>query len=300
MFELIKPGTKIDFLRYQTAAIALSLVVIAIGLLSVTSRGMNYGIDFAGGTLVEIRPTSKLAIEDVRSVVSSVSTGDASVQESGSGEYIVRVPQTDTEASKELPTKVLEGFNQRFGDGSVELRRVETVGPRVGRELSRRAILAVVAATILMGVYVSIRFEPRFGIGAGVALFHDVLVTVGALSLAGYEFDLNVVAALLTIVGFSVNDTVVISDRVREKMHGHGREPLRNLLNASINETLSRTILTTGTALLSVLSLYLFGGDILRGFAFSLLVGFVAGSYSTIFIVAPIVLAVEGRSAPRA
>jgi preprotein translocase subunit SecF len=296
MFELIKPGTRIDFLRHQALAIGVSLVVISIGLVSIVSRGMNYGIDFAGGTLVEIRPSSKLAIEDVRGVVNSVSSGDASVQESGSGEYIIRLPQSDTAESKELPSKVLEGFKQRFGEGSVELRRVETVGPRVGRELSRRAILAVVAATVLMGVYVSIRFETRFGIGAAAALFHDVLVTVGALSLAGYEFDLNVVAALLTIVGFSVNDTVVISDRVRENMHGHGRGTLRSILNKSINETLSRTILTTGTALLSVLSLYLFGGDTLRGFAFSLLVGFLAGTYSTVFIVAPIVLAIDARS----
>ncbi len=300
MFELVKPGTKIDFLRYRTVAIGISIAVILVGLFSISSRGMNYGIDFAGGMLVEIRPSAKLTIEEVRAVIDSISTGDASVQESGTGEYIVRVSQSEPEASKELPSKVLEAFTQRFGEGSIEVRRVESVGPRVGRELSRRAILSVLAATVLMGVYVAIRFEPRFGLGAGVALFHDVLVTVGALSLVGYEFDLNIVAALLTIIGFSVNDTVVISDRVREKMHGHGRESLQTILNASINETLSRTILTTGTALLSVLSLYLFGGETLKGFAFALLVGFVAGTYSTVFIVAPIVLAVDARSQARA
>jgi preprotein translocase subunit SecF len=181
-----------------------------------------------------------------------------------------------------------------MGAESFEVLRTEMVGPKVGKDLRRKAILAVIASTIVMGVYVAFRFQPRFGVGAAVALVHDVAVTVGWLLLFKYEFDLSVVAALLTIVGFSVNDTVIISDRVRENMRKMRRESLATIVNLSINETLSRTILTTGTAIMVILALYLLGGSVIHGFAFALLVGFVSGVYSTVFVAAPLVLFFEG------
>jgi preprotein translocase subunit SecF len=295
MFELIKPGTNIDFLKYRWVAAGLSAAVVLAGLASIATRGMNYGIDFAGGTLVHVRFQNETPIAEVRETLGPVVQADASVQNVGGrdDEFIIRLPQSDTAVGEGLPKQVIGEFEKRFGAGTVDVLRVETVGPRVGRELTRRALLAVLASTVLMGIYVAFRFDWAFGVGAGAALFHDVLIALGALSIAGYEFDLNVVAALLTIVGFSVNDTVVISDRVRENLAKHRNPSLPRILNLSLNETLGRTVLTTGTALLSVLALYLFGGETLESFAFTLLVGFVAGVYSTVFIVAPIVATLD-------
>jgi preprotein translocase subunit SecF len=181
-------------------------------------------------------------------------------------------------------------LEEKFGKGALEVQRVETVGPRVGRELRVRAVLAVMFSTLMMGAYMWFRFELRFGIGAAIALIHDVLMTVGALAIMNYEFDLTIVAALLTVVGFSVHDTVIVSDRIRENMRKSRREPLAKVINNSINETLSRTILTTGTALLVLLALYFLGGNVINGFAFALLVGFIVGTYSSIYIASPIVL----------
>jgi preprotein translocase subunit SecF len=178
--------------------------------------------------------------------------------------------------------------------------RVESVGPRVGKDLRQRAVLAVLAATVVMGIYIAVRFEPRFGVGAAVALLHDVMVAVTALSLTRMEFDLTTVAALLTIVGYSVNDTVIVSDRIRENMRKNRREPLASVMNRSINETLSRTILTGGTVLLVVLALFFLGGEIIHGFAFTLLVGVIVGTYSSIYIASPIVLYMDLKPRARA
>ncbi|MBM4299415.1 MAG: protein translocase subunit SecF [Deltaproteobacteria bacterium] len=189
-------------------------------------------------------------------------------------------------------------MTKKFGEGKFEVRRVEFVGPKIGEDLRWRGTMSVIAATIMMGVYIWVRFASafgakfglHFGIGAVIALIHDVLITAGALMLANYEFDLTVVAALLTIVGFSVNDTVVICDRIRENLRKIRRESLENIINTSINETLSRTILTTGSALLVLTALYFLGGAVIRPFAFALIVGFISGVYSTIFIASPIIL----------
>jgi preprotein translocase subunit SecF len=178
----------------------------------------------------------------------------------------------------------------QFGANGFEIRRIEFVGPKIGEDLRFRGVMSVIAATVMMGVYIWLRFEMRFGVGAVIALIHDVLITVGALVLANYEFDLTVIAALLTIVGFSVNDTVVICDRIRENMRKIKRESLETIVNTSINETLSRTILTTGTALMVLMALFFLGGAVIRPFAFALLVGFFSGVYSTIFIASPVIL----------
>jgi len=177
--------------------------------------------------------------------------------------------------------------------------RVETVGPKVGKDLGRSATLAVLAATLVMGVYIALRFELRFGVGAAIALLHDVLMTIGALAMARMEFDLTTVAALLTVVGYSVHDTVIVSDRIRENMKKMRRESLATIMNISINETLSRTLITSGTAILVTAALFVLGGPVIHSFAFALLVGFIVGTYSSIYVASPVVLYLEGRQARR-
>jgi preprotein translocase subunit SecF len=304
MFELIKPGTNIDFVGYRFYAVTASIVVIVVGVVSLLVRGVNYGIDFAGGTLVQVKFSQPVSINDIRSAVESISAKDVTVQDFGTGrsnEFIVRMLESDPELKQGLPQQVGNALTERFkGKSDFEVLRVESVGPRVGKDLRQRAVLAVLAATVVMGIYIAIRFEPRFGIGAAVALLHDVMVAVTALSLTRMEFDLTTVAALLTIVGYSVNDTVIVSDRIRENMRKNRREPLASVMNRSINETLSRTILTGGTVLLVVLALFFLGGEIIHGFAFTLLVGVIVGTYSSVYIASPIVLYMDLKPRARA
>jgi len=210
---------------------------------------------------------------------------------------MIRLEKTSVQIGP-LGDEIRRGLANHFGQDRFEVRRVESVGPKVGKDLRERGTWSVVVATIMMGVYIWVRFGAsfgarfglNFGLGAVIALIHDVLVTVGALILAQYEFDLTIIAALLTIVGFSVNDTVVICDRIRENMRKSRRDSLENIVNRSINETLSRTILTTGTAIMVLLALFFLGGGVIRPFAFALLVGFASGVYSTIFIASPVIL----------
>jgi preprotein translocase subunit SecF len=304
MFELIKPGTNIDFVGYRFYAVSASIVVIMIGVVSLLVRGVNYGIDFAGGTLVQVKFAQPVSINDIRSAVESISAKDVTVQDFGTGrsnEFIVRMLESDPELKQGLPQQISNALAERLkGKSEFEVLRVESVGPRVGKDLRQRAVLAVLAATVVMGMYIAVRFEPRFGIGAAVALLHDVMVAVTALSLTRMEFDLTTVAALLTIVGYSVNDTVIVSDRIRENMRKSRREPLASVMNRSINETLSRTILTGGTVLLVVLALFFLGGEIIHGFAFTLLVGVIVGTYSSVYIASPIVLYMDLKPRARA
>jgi preprotein translocase subunit SecF len=304
MFELIKPGTNIDFVGYRFYAVSASIVVIVIGVVSLLVRGVNYGIDFAGGTLVQVKFSQAVSINDIRSAVESISAKDVTVQDFGTGrsnEFIVRMLESDPELKQGLPQQIGNALTERFkGKSDFVVLRVESVGPRVGKDLRRRAVLAVLAATLVMGIYIAVRFEPRFGVGAAVALLHDVMVAVTALSLTRMEFDLTTVAALLTIVGYSVNDTVIVSDRIRENMRKNRREPLASIMNRSINETLSRTILTGGTVLLVVLALFFLGGEIIHGFAFTLLVGVIVGTYSSVYIASPIVLYMDLKPRGRA
>jgi preprotein translocase subunit SecF len=301
MIEIIPSGTNIDFLRLRKPAIAISLVVIGIGLASLILKGgPNYGIDFAGGLQLHMRANPDVSIGDVRDAVADLGVGEVQVQsfESQKGEYLLRVAAAEEQdLTGGVAAKLKESLRERFSARGYEELRTELVGPRVGKDLRRRAILAVTFSTLAMGVYIALRFDRRFGIGAAIALFHDVLVTLGALSLWDIEVDLTIIAALLTIVGYSVNDTVVISDRIRENLMGSKRPELGPVINRSINETLSRTILTTGATMLVVISLFLVGGTVIHGFAFALIVGFVSGVYSTVFIAAPLVEWLEpGRS----
>jgi preprotein translocase subunit SecF len=290
--QLIKPGTNIPFTRYRKIAVIFSTVVNLAVLIALFVKGPTLGVDFAGGTLVQVKFQQKVSIPDLRRALETINLGGSVIQDfgkEGDNEYLIRLEKNPEELAV-VGEQIKKALTDQLGAGSFEIRRVESVGPKIGEDLRFRGVMSVIAATVMMGIYLWLRFELRFGVGAVVALIHDVLVTVGALMLANYEFDLTIVAALLTIVGFSVNDTVVICDRIRENMRKIKREKLEAIVNTSINETLSRTILTTGTALMVLLALYLLGGAVIRPFAFALLVGFVSGVYSTIFIAAPIIL----------
>jgi preprotein translocase subunit SecF len=295
--ELIKPGLKIPFTRYRKIAIIVSTVVNLAVLTLLFTKGPNLGVDFAGGTMVQLKFQQNVTIPDVRQAFEKMDLGGSVIQDfgqPGSNEYLVRLDQTSVEIGA-LGEQIKKVLTDQFGADQFEVRRIESVGPKIGQDLRQRGALSVIVATIMMGIYIWFRFDFRFGIGAVIALVHDVLVAVGALMLANYEFDLTIIAALLTIVGFSVNDTVVICDRIRENMRKIKRENLEAIINISINETLSRTILTTGTALLVLVSLYLLGGAVIRPFAFTLLVGFISGVYSTVFIASPVILMWEKK-----
>jgi preprotein translocase subunit SecF len=292
MMELIKPGTRIPFTSYRKIAVILSTTVNLAVLVMLFLKGPNLGVDFAGGTLVQLKFQQKVSIPDIRRALESIKLGGSVIQDfgqEGSNEYLIRLDKTSVEIGA-LGEQIKKALSDQFGAANFEIRRIESVGPKIGEDLRYRGVMSVIVATIMMGIYIWFRFELRFGIGAVVALIHDVLVTVGALMLANYEFDLTIIAALLTIVGFSVNDTVVVCDRIRENMRKIKRETLESVINTSINETLSRTILTTSTALMVLFALYFLGGAVIRPFAFALLVGFFSGVYSTIFIASPVIL----------
>jgi len=296
--ELISPDLHIDFVGLRRTMLILSLVVVSASVLALATLGLNYGIDFAGGTLVHLRFPDTRAVADVREAVSaSPDLEGVLVQDVGGAgqEFHVRVPTVDDESTERASGVVRAALSKAFGEGSYDVLRVESVGPKVGRDLWRDATLAVLAATLMMGIYLTVRFDLGFGLGAAFALAHDVAIALGALALARMEFDLTTVAALLTVVGFSVNDTVVISDRIRENRLTKKRAPLPEVVNSSINETLSRTLITSGTAVLVVVALFFVGGSVIHSFAFTLLIGFVVGTYSSIYIAAPVVLALDAR-----
>jgi preprotein translocase subunit SecF len=296
--ELIPPDTAFDFVGLRFKMLVLSWALILIGLASVYLKGgLNYGIDFAGGTMVHVRFSEPTPIGDIRAALNRPDLREIVVQDVGKEgkEFQVRVLGAEQGGSGTVADAIKAGLREKFGEGTYDVLRVETVGPKVGKDLWRSAALAVLAATLVMGTYIAFRFEFRFGVGAAIALLHDVLMTIGALSLANMEFDLTTVAALLTVVGYSVHDTVIVSDRIRENMRKMRRESLATIMNVSINETLSRTLITSGTAILVTAALYLLGGSVIHSFAFALLVGFVVGTYSSIYVASPIVLYLEGR-----
>ena len=307
--ELIKSGTKIPFTRYRKIAFILSTVVNLAVLIAVFVKGPNLGVDFAGGTMVHLKFQQRITIAEIRRALDKVNLDAGEIQDFGepsANEFLIRLDTSEVELGK-LGELVKKSFADQFGADKFEVRRIESVGPKIGADLRFRGTMSVIVATVMMGIYIWIRFGSAFGArfgllfgaGAVIALIHDVLVTVGALMLANYEFDLTVIAALLTIVGFSVNDTVVICDRVRENLRKIKRESLESIVNMSINETLSRTILTTSTALMVLAALYFLGGDVIKPFAFALLVGFVSGVYSTVFIAAPVILLWQNRGVRR-
>ncbi|MFZ4438274.1 MAG: protein translocase subunit SecF [Syntrophales bacterium] len=291
--EIIKAETNFNFVRMMKPAVILSLAVIIIGIASlIWHGGPNYGIDFAGGTLIQIKFQNETPADKIRAAFKSIGFEGSIIQDFGPKEVIVRSAESGTDA-KGLTSRVDEALGAAFGKGGYEVRRIEMVGPKVGKDLTRKAIMAIIFSWIGILVYVGVRFEFRYALGGIIALVHDVLVTITFLSVFDKEFDLNIVAALLTIIGYSINDTIVIFDRIRENARKNTRQSLNEVINMSVNQTLSRTILTSLTVFVVLIILFFFGGAVLHDFTFALLVGTVAGVYSTVFIASPIILLFE-------
>jgi preprotein translocase subunit SecF len=291
--EIIKADTHFDFVRMMKPNLIMSLAVIIIGIASlIWHGGPNYGIDFAGGTLIQIKFQNETHTDKIRAAFKSLGFEDSIIQDYGPKEVIVRTAESGTDA-KGLTSRVEEGLSAAFGKGAYEVRRIEIVGPKVGKDLTRKAILAIIFSWIGILIYVGVRFEFRYALGGIIALIHDVLVAITFLSLFNKEFDLNIVAALLTIIGYSINDTIVIFDRIRENVRKNIRQSLVEVINASVNQTLSRTILTVLTVLIVLIVLFIFGGPVIHDLTFTLLVGTITGCYSSIFIASPIVLLFE-------
>lgn len=290
-FRLIPDDTKIDFMKLRFACFALSGLAILATLVLLPMRGLNLGIDFAGGYLIEIETPGPIDIGKVRATMSSLDVGNIEVQGFGSDELnraVIRAGGIEGEglsaeqAQRETAQRIREGLDSALGE--VTVLRTETVGPKVSGELFRSGAIALGTAVIMMLIYIWVRFEWQFGVAAIVALVHDVILTVGMLSLLQVEFNLTIVAALLALIGYSINDTVVVFDRVRDDLRKYKKLPIAEVLNVAINKTLARTILTSGTTMISLLAIYLFGGEVLNGFSFTLLWGIVVGTYSSIFI----------------
>ncbi len=289
--QIIKSDINIDFVGKRMLAMILSGVLILIGLVSlVVNGGPNYGIDFVGGTLVQVKFTESTDAAKIKDSLASLDLGSVVVQSFGDdpNEFLIRVPATDKD--KNLSGKISGNLNMVYGEGMVDIRRMEMVGPQVGKDLRQKGLLSIVYAMIGILIYISWRFELRFAIGAIVALLHDVLITLGAFSLTGREIDLPIIAAFLAIIGYSLNDTIIVYDRIRENYGKHQKKGFSTVVNRSINETLSRTILTSGTTLLVVLALFIFGGGVIHNFAFAMLVGILIGTYSSVFVASPLLI----------
>jgi len=276
--------THINFLGQRKMAYTGSLILIAIGMISIALHGgLKYGVDFQGGTLLQVRFEKPIDAQQIRETLAAVGYADAEIQHFGEPrEAIIRVRKAVE--GVDVATPILQALNAANPDNRAEIRRQEMVGPKVGSELRTQAMLAVLYAMVGILIYCWFRFEFKFSVGAVAALFHDVTITVGMLSLTGREITLPIIAALLTIVGYSINDTIVVYDRIREnrrKMYG---KSFVDIVNASVNETLSRTINTSLTTLLVVAALYFWGGEVIRDFAFTLLIGITVGTYSSIYI----------------
>jgi preprotein translocase subunit SecF len=287
MIEIVR-NPNIDFIGKRKYGFIFSAAVIFISLLLIFIKGPNFGIDFTGGALLQVRFADPVTTAELRSSLVKIGRESAQIQALGikDTEYIIRAAGENPEA---FAGDLKEVLTEDFPDNAKEFLREETVEPKIGKELLRKTVWAVILALALILVYVSFRFDYRFGTAAVIALFHDAVFTIGVLVITQREFSIVVVGALLTIIGYSINDSIVISDRIREKYSKMRREPYNVVLNTGLNETLSRTILTIGTTLLAVIALLIFGGAVIADFAFTLLVGFLIGTYSSIFILASIV-----------
>jgi preprotein translocase subunit SecF len=350
MLEIVPHGLHINFLGKAKLFIALSVLALLVGLGSIVVRGgLNLGIDFSGGTLLQLRFDQPAVLSTIRDALNTMGLGEGLVQHFGDErEVLIRLPQSTNEETENIGEQVLSALQERLPEQKIELRRVEVVGPQVSSDLRQQALFAMFYATLGIVIYISGRFEAkwlaalglavalftvtytitqwipgvsptilivvalvvttafclllqlRYALAAIVAVFHDVLITVGCFSLLDKAFSLQIIAALLTIIGYSLNDTIIIFDRIRENMHGQRREQYATVVNASINQTLSRTVLTTGTTLIVVVMLFFFGGEVIHDFAFALLVGMIAGTYSTVFIASAILVYWPQQGARRA
>ena len=282
----------IQFNKYYKFFNLLSSVLVVVSLVLLIFKGLNFGVDFKGGTLIELRANDKqITISSLRSAFSNMNLGDVAIKKFGKdSDYLIKFEKKDN--TKTLIQDIKNNLTKTLGSG-YEFRRVENVGPKVSAELLKGGLIAIAAALGAMLFYIWIRFEWQFSIGAILALFHDVILTIGVFSLFSLEINLSIVAAILTIVGYSMNDTVVIFDRVRENLKKYMDIKIFELTNISINETLSRTIITSATTLLALLSIFIFGGEILKGFSLAMILGVVFGTYSSIYIANPVLVSLK-------
>tara|TARA_Y100000590_G_scaffold52954_1_gene55515 strand:- start:468 stop:1376 length:909 start_codon:yes stop_codon:yes gene_type:complete len=278
----------IKFTNYYKKFNLLSVLLIILSILVLLFKGLNLGVDFKGGTLIEIRPeNSRISIAEIRQSFMKMNLGDVNVKKFGKeDDYLVKI-----EAKQSTDENFIQKINEKLSSdigSEVNFRRVENVGPKVSSELLKSGLLAISLSLAAMLFYIWIRFEWQFSVGAIAALLHDVIITVGIFSFLSYEINLSIVAAILTIVGYSMNDTVVIFDRIRENLKKYSKISFSEISNQSTNETLSRTLITSVTTLLALFSIYIFGGAILKGFSFAMIIGVIIGTYSSIFVAAPI------------
>ncbi|MCW9034057.1 MAG: protein translocase subunit SecF [Rhodospirillales bacterium] len=291
--HLVPANTKVDFISKRTIFYIFSVFLIVASATLFGSKGLNYGIDFKGGILIEVKTPEPANIGEMRANLSGLGVGEIALQEFGSpNEVLIRIQKQ--EGDEKAQQAAIDKVKQKLGD-SVEYRRTEFVGPKVSQELLMSGIYAVSAAILAILVYIWFRFEWQFGVGAVIALTHDVLTTIGLFALTGLEFNLSTVAAILTIAGYSINDTVVVFDRVRENLRRYKTMEMAELLNRSVNETLSRTVMTSITTFLALLALYLLGGEVISGFSFAMIWGVLIGTYSSICLAVPMLLLFDLR-----
>ena len=312
--KLIPNDININFVGMRYAAFLFSFLIVAASIFLISTKGLNMGIDFTGGTIIEIRTPVEPNIEDLRKTLNTLDLGAISIQEFGSvDDLLIRLPEQketpeyaaqrqkcldENPDERELcPTvndkaisDVQDSLEQTFEGQEIDYRRIEFVGPQVGQELKMQGLYAIIFSLVGIMVYIWFRFEWQFGIAALIALAHDSLATIGLFALTQMEFNLSTVAAILMIAGYSINDTVVVFDRIRENLRKYKKKPLAELFNFSVNQTLSRTLMTSVTTLLALIALYIFGGEVIRGFVDALIFGIIIGTYSSIFVASPILL----------
>lgn len=290
--QLLKENLNFDFMGKRKLALIISLVLIIISIAAMVSRGLNLGIDFTGGTIVEVGYTQSVDLEPVRQALASGGFGDSIVQHFGTAkDVLIRLPVADNDDDKaQLSNNVLEAL---AATGKPEMRRVEFVGPQVGDELRDKGGLAMLYALIGILIYVALRFEWRFSLGSVAALIHDVILVVGFFAITQIEFDLTVLAALLAVIGYSLNDTIVVFDRIRENFRLLRKSTSESVINTSINQTLSRTLMTSITTLLVLLALFMFGGEVIHSFSIALIVGVLVGTYSSIYVASSALIALN-------
>ena len=287
--ELIRQGLDLDFMSRRRFAVMFSAVMLVVSILSLAVRGLEFGIDFTGGTLVEVGYPAAVELEPVRATLDRAGFEGAVVQHFGTArDVLVRLAPRDDMGRAELSNRALDALRAR--DPAVDLRRVEFVGPQVGEELTEQGGLAMLIALGAIFLYVMFRFEWKFSAGAVAALFHDVLITLGLFSIIGLGFDLTVLAAILAVIGYSLNDTIVVFDRIRENFRRMRRGTSESIINRSLNQTLSRTLMTSLTTLLVLVALFFLGGELIHGFATTLIIGVVIGTYSSIYVASTLTL----------
>jgi preprotein translocase subunit SecF len=285
--KLVKDDTKIDFMSVHKAGFVISVLLVLATVFFMFTKGLNFGIDFTGGLLIEMKTPAAMQVEDVRGKLSNLSAGAPVIQEFGDDTFMVKIP--GREADGDMQKKMTAEVQTALGD-QVEFRRVEYVGPQVGKELIGTGIKAFVYSMLGIMLYIWMRYEWQFGVAAVASLAHDVIATLLFFVLTGIEFDLSTVAAVLLVAGYSVNDTVIVFDRIREMLRKYRKKPLKDVINTAVNEILSRTMVTSSTTLAVMIILAIFGGAVIQGFIYAMIVGIVIGTFSSIYVSAPLLL----------